>query len=64
MLRSEERKDNPNTAEMLQTQTCASMSQRYCMASAPGSTNSLSFSLYYVTWMKMNYSPVPDRIYR
>ena len=44
--------------------TCASTLQRRCMASAPGSTNSLSFSSCCAAWTKMNCSPVPDRILR
>ena len=45
-------------------QTCANTLRRRSMASAPGSTKSLSFSLCCAAWMKMNCSPVPDRIFR
>ena len=45
-------------------QTCASTSRRCSMASAPGSTKSLSFSSCCAAWMKTNCSPVPERIFR
>ena len=42
--------------------TCASMSRRRSMASAPGSTKSLSFCSCCAVWTRTNCLPPPDRI--